>query len=73
MNYKDLKKRVNKAEVPPKGFKTAADWGKQWNKTTCTALLMIRQAKAQGLVEEKTFRIQRGAQGIAPVRHIRFL
>jgi len=70
---KDLFARLTEAlncreDAVPQGFKTRADWQKQWGCSSSHAKKLINAGLEGGLMEMRRFKVKR-TQGICPTPH----
>ena len=61
---------ATKEDIIPEGFKTRAQWEKEWGCSHAHAKNLLKAGESAGLIEVRKFKIKSG-MGVAPIPHYR--
>jgi hypothetical protein len=70
---KELKAAICcQAERVPEGWKTMAQWAKEWGTSISHTIRLVRKGIDLGTIEQKKFRVPNGRRGVYPTWHYRW-
>jgi hypothetical protein len=72
MNLQELKSKLIKPDRVPEGWKTSAEWQKEWGLGQAAVSALLSKAIEAKLCKTKKFLVHRGAVGFRPTPFYKF-